>query len=472
MDNNKNIQSILRDALEKEIPSSQVNLLPAIKSSLVAGKIIGQGEPMNTIKPRRIPRAAFVTLIIIILLALALITPPGRAFAQNILRFFIRTESDAIPVPTSEPVNWVDLTPGVPSATMTPPPPMAVFARECGDFGSATCTVEQIRSKVDFTVKEPGDIPEGLYYDGATGGPDSIYLLYYYENQSGSLSVTMERWTGDPSPQTGLIGASATVEKVQIGNLTGEYFKGSFVYNDGETVAKWDPNFGLETLRWVEDGISYTMQYSYPPKVLGKEGMVALAESMTTEPVSKLPIPVATEDPYLWDPKEYWNLSTHEAELQAGFKLILPAKMPEILSLVGANYDAKVNVVGVYYRLELPGMPPNSDGLVLRQQVAPNPSDCALCDILVGDYNTLEGNTDYKVITPLETNIETVQIGAMTGKYVEGNWHGTDCCGWEWASDPYSKFLRWWVDGRAFELSYMGMDIEKADMIKIAESIK
>ena len=105
------------------------------------------------------------------------------------------------------------------------------------------------------------------------------------------------------------------------------------------------PNFGIETLRWVDDGISYTMEYSYPPAPLGKEGMAALAESMTTEPVAKLPMPVPTEDPYVWNPSDTYNLSVSEAEQQAGFKLLLPAKLPETLSLVGASYDA-----GTQYR--------------------------------------------------------------------------------------------------------------------------
>jgi hypothetical protein len=466
---NKKIQSILHDALEKEIPSSEVDLWQAVKSDLVAGK--HQGEKMNTNQPRRI---AFTLLIIAAVLALALITPQGRAFAQNILQFFVRSESDVLPVPTSEPVSWVDLTPGVPPPTKTPLPPMAIFASECGDFGNPTCTVEQIRNKVDFTVREPANIPEGLYFIGATGGPDNIYLLYYYENQSGGLSITVERWAGAPSPETGLVGASATVEQVQIGDLPGEYFKGSFVYEDGETTATWVPDFGIETLRWVDNGISYTMNYSYPLVALEKEGMIAIAESMTTNPVAKPPMPAPTEDPYAWDPKVYWNLSIPEAEQQAGFKLILPTKMPEILSLVGANYDAKVTIVGVYYRLELPGMLPNSDGIVLHQQVVPNPTDCFLCDILIGDYNDMqeEDLNNYMMVVPLDANLETVQIGAVTGKYIEGVWSGTDCCGWQWDPNPYMKTLRWWADGRAFQLSYMGMDIEKADMLRIAESMK
>ena len=37
---NKDIKSILQDALEKEVPSAQVDLLSAVQSRLVAGKSI------------------------------------------------------------------------------------------------------------------------------------------------------------------------------------------------------------------------------------------------------------------------------------------------------------------------------------------------------------------------------------------------------------------------------------------------
>lgn len=472
---NKNIQSVLQDALEEKIPSSQIELWPAVKASLVTEKhpLIQQGEKMNTTKPRRISRAAFTTLMIVILLALALITPQGRAFAQSILQFFIRTESDAISIPTSEPVTWVDVTPGVPAVTKTPQPAFAIFANDCGDYGSPICTVEQIRSKVNFTVKEPASIPEGLYFVGATGGPDSIYLLYYYENQSGSLSINVERWAGVPSPQTDLIGASATVEEVQIGGLTGEYFKGIFVSESEGGVATWDPNFGIETLRWVDDGISYRLEYSYPPASLEKEGMAALAESMTTEPVAKLPRPIVTEDPYLWDPRDTYNLSVSEAEQQAGFKLLLPTRLPETLSLVGASYDAEHNIVAVFYPLDQNLYGPSTEGITLRQQIAPDPADCFLCDILIGDYNDVqEGNPDYMMLVPQDANLETVQIGAMTGKYIQGVWSGTDCCGWIWDPTPPAKTLRWWSNGTAFEIIYFGENIEKADMLTIAESVK
>jgi hypothetical protein len=266
------------------------------------------------------------------------------------------------------------------------------------------------------------------------------------------------------------------VEKVYIGGLTGEYFKGIFVAEAEGNVAHWDPNFfGIETLRWVDDDISYTMEYSYPPMPLDKEGMVALAESMTTEPVAKLPMPVS-ETFDVWDPSETYNLSVPEAEQQAGFKLLLPTQLPEIFSLFGASYDTDYKVVSVFFPIDQNLYGPTTEGILLRQQVAPNPTDCFLCDILIGDYNEFAedaGNANYfKEIVPSDDKIETAQIGAVTGKYIQGVWSGTDCCGWVWDPTVFRKTLRWWSSGMAFELSYFGENIEKADMIKIAESLK
>jgi hypothetical protein len=67
---------------------------------------------------------------------------------------------------------------------------------------------------------------------------------------------------------------------------------------------------------------------------------------------------------------------------------------------------------------------------------------------------------------------EEVQIGGVTGQYVQGGWH-SDCCGWIWGAEPFLKRLRWQKDGMAFEITAMNMnDLTKEDMIAIAESIK
>jgi len=98
----RTIQSILQDALEEQIPSAEIDLWRAVEQGLVAG-LSQQGEKMKTTQPRRVSRAALITLGIAALLALALITPQGRALAQTILRFFIHAESDTLVVPTAVP---------------------------------------------------------------------------------------------------------------------------------------------------------------------------------------------------------------------------------------------------------------------------------------------------------------------------------------------------------------------------------
>ena len=604
------------------------------------------------VKSKRISRVALAALVVVALLAAAFTTPQGHAFAQSILRLFIRADSNTLPVPTAQPMNWVEVTPGMPHPTMAPMPtltPLVAFAGDCGSFPIMICSVEQIRSKVDFTVKEPASIPAGLYFTGATGGPDGIYLRYEYENNSGGLFISQERWMGIPDQGMPRIGASAVVEDVQIGDLAGQYFKGSFVQRAGEPEAKWDPSFEAETLRWMEDSISFTLQYNYTTQgPLGKEELVAIAESMTAEPVAKLPMPAmptatapvavdpnlmalkialaerqaefklmlpprlpaelsshggasynrangiasvwftyddvnmnglylhqqtisnpvdcvlcdavvgednsvllvhgpevvsanaklqtvqigdatgkyfegvrlgsgeweadpeiehlrwqvngrafelvslgtglqkedlitiaesltletSTPTPEVWDPRVYWNLSLPEVERQASYTLTLPTILPEILQFFGARYDDQSKTASVLYEMDESLIGPNDNGLIVRQQIFADPSHCDLCDILVGDLNSLQDDREYLLMVSSEANLETVQIGDVTGMYVEGNWMGTDCCGWVWEPDPFFKFLRWQKNGRAFELFYMGEEILKEDMIRIAESMQ
>ena len=92
----KNIQSILRDALEEEIPSEEIKLWPAVKADLVAGQ--QQGEKMNLAKLSLLSKATIAALVIIALLTAVFLTPPGRVFAQTFFQFFTRTESKERPL--------------------------------------------------------------------------------------------------------------------------------------------------------------------------------------------------------------------------------------------------------------------------------------------------------------------------------------------------------------------------------------
>ena len=200
-------------------------------------------------------------------------TPQGHAIAQDVLQFFTRTESDSYYEPVSD-LTFEETTP---------------FHAECGISIHPTCSVEQVRSKVDFEVKELALLPDGMFFEGATGGPDFIELAYLHRDADrlgGELSVVVEA-TGRPSDiGTGIAAKSAPIEKVQIGDLPGEYYTG-ILFQDEQGNVNWLPDDPLATLRWEDNGSTYTLVYYSTRYPLAKEDLVRLAESMTTEPIAR-----------------------------------------------------------------------------------------------------------------------------------------------------------------------------------------
>jgi hypothetical protein len=421
----------------------------------------------HAVTRRRIVSAA--SLIALLLALTIAITPQGRAFAQSFLGLFLRASGDTIPVLTPPPMNWVELTPGSPHATMTPMPtltPLAAFYEDCGSFPIMRCSVEQIRSKVDFPVREPAKLPHGLYFTGATGGQDAIYLRYEYENNRGGLFITEERWTGTPDRGNPRVGTSAVIEEVKVGGLTGEYYRGSFVQNGNsrDGIATWKPDETIETLRWVDNNIAYTLEYSFTDQgPLSKEGLAAIAENMTTEPVAKNPMPAtpaATATRYV--SPDLLSLKIDLAERQAGFKLMLPPRLPDDLtSHGGASFNRGTGVASVWFTYD----DVNMNGLYVNQQIIAD--DCVLCDAIVGEDSSVLLVHGPEIVGT-NAGLQTVEIGDITGKYYTGVRLGSG----EWDPMPDMKHLRWQVNGRAFELISLGTDLQMEDLVSIAESLK
>lgn len=467
--NHPDIQSALQTALENEIHPDQIRLWPAVAQRLAVGKrpLFKQGDAsMNTI----FSRTALILLAIIVGFALLFATPQGQAFAKNLLQFFTRTPGDTIPAPTPQPLRWTG--PHAPKGELTPlPSPTGfAFADDCGNPPVFKCSVAQVRQKVHFTIKELSSIPAGLYFIGATGGPQMVIILYNGADNGGGLSLIQQPWNGRPEQTAWEVGASAVVETVQIGAATGEYVKGSYIYKAGDANEVWDATLDSQSLHWVQDGIFFQMSASGPQ--VDKAGLIALAKNLTTSPVSARPsiLPTETPDPDVYVASPY-TLTIPEAEKRAGFAIHQPGLLPDSLPFQGAMVDENDLIVRMEYQSEFYKSQNFINGLTLSQQVAPNPADCHLCGMLVGDNKLMEQDQNRHLVVSPKSNLETVKIGALTGQYVEGHWIGSDCCGWIWTKEDI-KTLRWWKDGMAFELVELGGDVTRMDMIKIAESIE
>lgn len=269
MENHKNIQSLLREALKNEIPSSQVNLWPRVKASLVTAKYLSmqQGEKMNAIEPRRILRAPFAALVIIALLALVFITPQGHAFAQSVLQFFIHAKQDRYPLQT-----W-QMTPPAQSTSESP----------------FKFSVQEAESLAGYDVLSPVDIPLGMSFLGASYDTQYHIVAQAFGSDAGYIELSLwqqplEHYQpcGDISNYCdnmlgwNRVGASANVEIVQIGDLTGEYVEGTWSLT--EIGPRWEPTPLVKTLRWQTDQMIFELVGGND--LLGRDDLVALAASI------------------------------------------------------------------------------------------------------------------------------------------------------------------------------------------------
>lgn len=260
MDKN-HLQSILRDALEEKVPSSEIDLWRSVKASLVAGTAKQQGVNMNTTQPRRIPRATYVTLAVVILLSLTFVTPQGRALAQNVIQFFTRAQSESF-----QPDGLVTEA-GPTASTAMPPAPLI--------------SVAEAKTLAGFDLAELPSVPQGFEFLGARMYGKSVSLEYGVPGGGGNL-VLMQSKEGFLQSEWDQVPADAIVP-VKVGDVDAEYARGAFVVMAGETSATWNSDAPIFRLRWMKDGIWFELtKYGDVSSIeyLDMEGLIALAESL------------------------------------------------------------------------------------------------------------------------------------------------------------------------------------------------
>lgn len=261
----KNIKSILQNALEDELPSAQINILPGIQSRLVTGNKLStqQGEPMNKMFKKRL---AFSIFVIAGLTIVTLFTPPGRAFAQNVLQLFRRAESNSFEL---EPSKIAPIETAQTEATAVLPSPMI--------------SVTEAEAHVGFDVLELSSVPPGFKYLGVRLYENTVSIEYEALGQGGNLIITQSQdgyWKSDLDwdkvPEDAIV-------PVKIGEVDGEFTKGVFVVYPNETVATWNSDAAMLRLRWFNNGIWFEMaKFGNVERIeyLDQSGMIELAENL------------------------------------------------------------------------------------------------------------------------------------------------------------------------------------------------
>jgi hypothetical protein len=184
------------------------------------------------------------------------------------LRFFTRAENITFPL---RPSQVMTSEPDLSVPTAIPPAPLT--------------SVAEAEVRAGFGVAELPSVPDGLNYLGARLYGNAVSIEYETQGSGGHL-IIMQSQEGFLQSDWDRVPADAIVP-VKIGELEGEFARGTFVVYAGETAATWNPNAAILRLRWVRDVIWFEMTRFGDAKAieyLDQEGLIELAESLAIEP--------------------------------------------------------------------------------------------------------------------------------------------------------------------------------------------
>jgi hypothetical protein len=379
--------------------------------------------PVRSVSNQRLRLALAMTILLVF--AGFLITPRGRAWAQNILLFFHRTESDILPL---QP--W-QLTP-FPTPTISAP----------------TLSMATAEEQVGFDVRELIAVPEKLTLQGARVEENIMYIDY---TSAEDCRFTLAQTLNHTYPNASLWSqfSAGDIQPVKIGAFAGE-----FVYDSSSTPS-------VMRLRWQQpdDGSPPPSDISFSnfrPGILSleltefcapdsagyvdAEGLLDLAQrTVHTNWVGSL-------------------VKLEQAEQQVGFSALqLPDDNPELFTLVGASVDPQYQLLMLIYHSPDGSGVQSGRSFTLEQWPITEPLEtCDLCAAIGASAEVI-----------------TISVRGTTGEYVQGVWSLTNI-GPVWEPVPHRKIIRWQEDGYWFELGMFTVDGSHTmeDLIAVAESLK
>jgi hypothetical protein len=367
-----------------------------------------------------------LAMIALFLLAGLLISPQGRAWAQDFLQFFIRTESDQLPL---QP--W----------QLTPYPTPTISA--------TMLSIANAEEQIGFDAREFIASPAELTLQGARVEGEVIYIDYV--KAENTCRLTLAQTLNGEYPDANLWSrfAAGDIQTVKIGEFDGELFHDSSSTppvvrllweqpDDGFPPpslmgsSDWRP--GILSLELIESCVPGSMEY------LDDDSLIRLA--------------LRTVHTRWYDPL----VDVEQAERQVGFSVLkLPNENAELFTLVGASVDPQYRLLTLVYHS--PDGSAVQSGRTFTIEKWPTTEPIETCDLCAA--------------IGASAQVITISVRGTTGEYVQGVWNLTNV-GPRWEPVPHRKIIRWQEDGYWLELgmwSSLGSHTME-DLIAIAEDLK
>lgn len=267
------ISEALEKLAERSVPR-EVDLWSAIRAQLQSTK--GRLDMNAMIHRTRLRWLTGVAATLLLGAVMVVATPQGRAWAQNVWRFFTQAQSNSFPVP-------VVSTPDTLAPTAAPPAGLAGCEGLAGS-DSLACQAAQVEAMLGFDLKLPAGPLAGLEFVYAQINADQQTATFVYNAVGGGsyLSLTQGKRALD-SVIWETVPPEATVERVMVGGQVGEYVRGMFVVLANSAEAIWSADAPVQRLRWREGDTQYEVSLEGEVQVveyLDRDGLIALAESL------------------------------------------------------------------------------------------------------------------------------------------------------------------------------------------------
>jgi hypothetical protein len=356
-------------------------------------------------------------MVVMVAAVIFFLTPQGRGFAQQAMRFFTHAKSDTLPLPTGQPsepphptrtpaaTRMAELTavtpagqaPAVESYPTDTPAPQ-------GTAGEAVwnLTIEQAQALAGFEVVVPVSLPSGYRLDNVIFNPGTGEVAQFYEfypYSAGEMFILGQRL----SPPSEVIGQSATVEQLTLGDTPVEYVEGGWFGAPGSGAETWQADSIFHTFRWQAGEFYFSLVFmfdesdTWSPAYWTRDGMRAMIEIV---------MGVRSAFP---EQVNYNNLSSiAQAEAAAGFDLLAPAVLPEGFVFTRAVFEPDSGRVLLFYQPETGSFATSGvqlliiesqdtdqslswegypDGAVVPVQVGGHPATFVRGDVLDGVYD-------------------------------------------------------------------------------------
>lgn len=254
----ENLHLEVLDALLATVPISDSSFRSRLQDE-VEGKLRftkGGKGPFIRLVPLRVG-------ILLLVIAVLAVTPPGRSFAQQILGFFTPAETDTVA-----------------ERTAIPPKDAVVYS-----------SIAEAELAVGFAAKTPEDLPPGYVLDEIRVDASRQELTIFYRGPANATPVMtpMLALTQRRIPFDDLVGPDTAIEAVEVAGEKAEYVRGGWRYVETEGPRqvkqyRWEETFvPAQSLRWMMDGYYFSMSFlgsDTQPGFMARDALIELAESL------------------------------------------------------------------------------------------------------------------------------------------------------------------------------------------------